>query len=104
MSADLQCLKVEEVAERLCVSKVTVHGLIDEGFLKYIQVGKRRRVLRTELERFMGVSQKETQEKETREKETQEMETQERKTETSEAHALSQYADRWKLNLLRRRE
>lgn len=94
MSTDLQCLKVEEVAERLCVSKVTVHGLIDEGLLKYIQVGKRRRVLRTELERFMGVSQKETEEKETEEKET----------EITEAHDLSQYADRWKLNLLRRRE
>lgn len=94
----LQCLKVEEVADLLCVCQNTVRKLISSGHLRHVMVGKSRRVLKTELERYLGVTPE-------HHGEGPEVEVVELKDkDSSERDDLSKYADRWKLNLRRRRE
>ncbi|MEU6924789.1 helix-turn-helix domain-containing protein [Streptomyces sp. NPDC046631] len=45
--------KPEEVAEALSLSRSTVYELMAEGALKYIKLGRTRRIRRADLEAFV---------------------------------------------------
>jgi excisionase family DNA binding protein len=48
----LQLLSVEEVCQRLCISRWMLYNLINEGKLKSIVIGTRRRIPVQELQEF----------------------------------------------------
>ncbi|QGV79350.1 helix-turn-helix domain-containing protein [Streptomyces ficellus] len=46
--------KPEEAAEALAVSRSTVYELMAEGTLKYIKLGRTRRIRRADLEAYVA--------------------------------------------------
>jgi excisionase family DNA binding protein len=48
----LQLLSIDEVCRRLCISRWTLYQLINEGKLKSITIGTRRRIPVQELQDF----------------------------------------------------
>ena len=51
---DIQLLRVAEVAARLTLSRSKTYELITSGELRALRVGRSRRVLASELERFVA--------------------------------------------------
>ena len=87
--SDLQCLKVSEVAALLGVSGYIVRKMIKSGELKSVRVSRSVRVLRSDLESLLGV------ETSNKDEETDD-------SEDTPADELRRFADRWKLNLIKR--
>ncbi|WP_405599337.1 helix-turn-helix domain-containing protein [Streptomyces sp. NBC_01410] len=46
--------KPEEAAEALAIGRSTVYELMAEGALKYIKLGRTRRIRRTDLESYVA--------------------------------------------------
>ena len=85
---DLKCLKVSEVAALLGVSDHIVRKMIKGGELKSVKISRSVRVLRSDLEALLGVEA-------TSEEEPDD-------SEDTPADELRRFADRWKLNMIKR--
>ncbi|MFF7042339.1 helix-turn-helix domain-containing protein [Streptomyces massasporeus] len=46
--------KPEEAAEALAIGRSTIYELMSEGALKYIKLGRTRRIRRTDLEAYVA--------------------------------------------------
>ncbi|MER7576840.1 helix-turn-helix domain-containing protein [Streptomyces sp. NPDC126514] len=53
-ASDRLLYKPEEAAEVLAIGRSTIYELMAEGALKYIKVGRARRVRRSDLETFVA--------------------------------------------------
>ena len=63
MEEEREFLTVKEVAERLRVSIVTVRGMVKDGTLEGIRVGKKMfRIKSKELERYIDITSEELKE------------------------------------------
>ena len=55
---DCQLLRVKEAAGLLAVSRSTVYGMMDAGVLRYVSIGRARRIRRSVIKEF--ISRRET--------------------------------------------
>jgi len=86
--SDLKCLKVSEVAALLGVSDHIVRKMIKSGELKSVKISRSVRVLRSDLEALLGVEPAKEEIPDG--------------TGDTPADDLRRFADRWKLNLIKR--
>lgn len=94
---ELGVLELAEVRELLKISTPMLKRLFDSGQLQFVMVGKRRKVTRAELRRYLGVDSLDALEQESAPEEEPAA-----PAVTAPADALARFADRWRLNLIKR--
>jgi excisionase family DNA binding protein len=52
-SRDLTCLTLEQAAELLAISRRTLDRLIKQGEIRYVRVGRHRRIRRADLADYL---------------------------------------------------
>ena len=87
---NVKALKISEVASIMNVSQYLVNKSIKDGSLKSFKVGSCNRVLESDLYEFMGIEPEPAKEEEPDD------------SEDTPADELRRFADRWKLNLIKR--
>ena len=86
----VKALKISEVASIMNVSHYLANKSIKDGSLKSFKVGSHNRVLESDLYEFMGIEPEPVEEVTVN------------STEDTPADELRRFADRWKLNLIKR--
>lgn len=99
---ELGVLEMAEVRELLSVSQNQLKKLLDSGELQFVMVGKRRKVLRSELRRYLGVESLDTVQEEQEPAQEAPDVAPDAPSVTAPADGLARFADRWRLNLLKR--